>query len=971
MGVQGLWKLLEAAGKPIPVEKLENKILSIDVSIWLYQIIKGVQENDHGALTNTHLIVMFHRICKLLFYGIKPVFIFDGGVPELKRMTIAQRQAQKRRAKKSSTKTKEKLLINMLEQAALKTVMNANGDKMTEEEVVKKTVNTLSKPDETDLFELPTLPDDTEEVINKANSVKTESQHSSANSSYSESDNLLMMAVDNQDNESLYNGTDKGKPSVKLNTFSSLQIDDLLKKHADDQKRMMDRKKTQKSKQEMTVSEMEMFLNSSDGLDDDIGEKLKSDSDTLFYYQSDFNNKASTNTNNSLKPLANNESATVENTEPKNANQHPPNSVQNNETTSLSDDDDLFKALNGDESLEEDRIAWLAFNENKKASKKRSVEFESSTTKTKNASESSANCDYPEEMHITDMEQDVLNTKFLSNKHANKSLFLDNDPNEILTYDLLNEDHLAWLALNRIKSEQNPTKLHDTVTSSASVASTSTSVSNNSKCVSNSWDDDSVIDLKLDYASKSLYFDSDSDDDLDNGALSKDVTDYSLNKNSSFNFADESKAINLDELIRKTEIEELAMTWSSPNKTSLTNKIEKIDSSVDIFSKINAISADKLVSPRKHVRSATVTSGEVAKDLLIKSAKTSSVDVVTAQKEEANPLDEQYLLDVQESLVKRQNELVSLERTSNRMASSVSQKITSEMKILLRMFGIPYITAPMEAEAQCAFLEKIGRTDGTVTDDSDIWLFGANVVFKDFFDSKKYVRQFRSDDIKHKFGLSQNNLIQLAFLVGSDYTRGIDGIGPVTAIEMLSFFESKTKYRNIEDKLLKIKEIVNSKSEVYNDIPFVKKLKSVKIGSDFPNKAVINAYLNPIVNESDNKLSWGVPHVEMLLKYAQTNFDWNVAKTQSTLAPIMKKIAERTNQKTLDSYMRVLPILSDASAGMSKRVSHAVKRLRDNGNTSASAESDVKSAKLRKLTASIEANKVATKAKRPKKHVKK
>lgn len=58
----------------------------------------------------------------------------------------------------------------------------------------------------------------------------------------------------------------------------------------------------------------------------------------------------------------------------------------------------------------------------------------------------------------------------------------------------------------------------------------------------------------------------------------------------------------------------------------------------------------------------------------------------------------------------------------------------------------------MEAEAQCVFLEKIGRTEGTVTDDSDVWLFGANVVYKDFFDSQKYVTQFKSNDIKQQFG---------------------------------------------------------------------------------------------------------------------------------------------------------------------------------------------------------------------------
>jgi len=68
------------------------------------------------------------------------------------------------------------------------------------------------------------------------------------------------------------------------------------------------------------------------------------------------------------------------------------------------------------------------------------------------------------------------------------------------------------------------------------------------------------------------------------------------------------------------------------------------------------------------------------------------------------------------------------------------------------LFGIPYITAPMEAEAQCVFLEKIGRTEGTVTDDSDVWLFGANVVYKVFFDNQKYVKQFKSIDIKQQFG---------------------------------------------------------------------------------------------------------------------------------------------------------------------------------------------------------------------------
>lgn len=63
---------------------------------------------------------------------------------------------------------------------------------------------------------------------------------------------------------------------------------------------------------------------------------------------------------------------------------------------------------------------------------------------------------------------------------------------------------------------------------------------------------------------------------------------------------------------------------------------------------------------------------------------------------------------------------------------------------------------------------------------------------------------------------------------------------------------------------------------------------------DFPSKAVINAYLNPIVNESNDKFCWNAPQVDSIIQYAQTNFDWDVSKTKSTLAPVLKKVSART-----------------------------------------------------------------------------
>lgn len=79
----------------------------------------------------------------------------------------------------------------------------------------------------------------------------------------------------------------------------------------------------------------------------------------------------------------------------------------------------------------------------------------------------------------------------------------------------------------------------------------------------------------------------------------------------------------------------------------------------------------------------------------------------------------------------------------------------------------------MEAEAQCAFLNLIELTDGTITDDSDIWLFGGKTVYKNFFNQQKLVMEFKNDVIEKCFNMDRKKLIQLAMLVGSDYTDGM------------------------------------------------------------------------------------------------------------------------------------------------------------------------------------------------------
>lgn len=107
-----------------------------------------------------------------------------------------------------------------------------------------------------------------------------------------------------------------------------------------------------------------------------------------------------------------------------------------------------------------------------------------------------------------------------------------------------------------------------------------------------------------------------------------------------------------------------------------------------------------------------------------------------------------------DSLQKEESSIRHEKARIDRMGRNITEQMTKEVQELLQLFGIPYIVAPMEAEAQCAFLESVKLTDGTITDDSDIWLFGGKTVYKNFFNQKKHVLQFISERIEKSYSES-------------------------------------------------------------------------------------------------------------------------------------------------------------------------------------------------------------------------
>ena len=78
----------------------------------MVQFIKAMRDERGEMVRNAHLLGFFRRICKLLFLRTKPVFVFDGATPSLKRRTLIARRRQRENAQAKVRKTAEKLLLN-------------------------------------------------------------------------------------------------------------------------------------------------------------------------------------------------------------------------------------------------------------------------------------------------------------------------------------------------------------------------------------------------------------------------------------------------------------------------------------------------------------------------------------------------------------------------------------------------------------------------------------------------------------------------------------------------------------------------------------------------------------------------------------------------------------------------------------------------------------------------------------------
>ena len=241
-----------------------------------------------------------------------------------------------------------------------------------------------------------------------------------------------------------------------------------------------------------------------------------------------------------------------------------------------------------------------------------------------------------------------------------------------------------------------------------------------------------------------------------------------------------------------------------------------------------------------------------------------------------------------------------------------------------------YITAPMEAEAQCAELLQLKLVDGVVTDDSDVFLFGGSKIYKNMFHEKNYVEFYDSESILRNLGLDRENMIELAELLGSDYTNGIKGMGPVSSLEVLAEFGNLKEFRNWYNEGQFDKKKQEGETKFQKDLR--KRLVNNKIvlDSNFPSELVHDAYINPEVDHDTTAFKWGLPDLDLLRLFLKTHAGWPQEKSDEVLIPLIRTINNRkkaSKQRTLTEFFPT-EYIQEKTLNMSKRLAGATGKIK-------------------------------------------
>jgi flap endonuclease-1 len=219
-------------------------------------------------------------------------------------------------------------------------------------------------------------------------------------------------------------------------------------------------------------------------------------------------------------------------------------------------------------------------------------------------------------------------------------------------------------------------------------------------------------------------------------------------------------------------------------------------------------------------------------------------------------------------------------------AMHLTDEMLKDSKELLDALGVPWIQAPSEGEAQCAYMCRVGKVDFAGSQDFDALLFSSPKLIRNLSISgrRKVPRKEEYVEIKpeiielQKFldalGINMNQLIVLGILVGTDYNpKGIKGIGPKKALQL-------------------VKEQKNLKNV----------MSQVEWRFDVSAEEIYEFFLHPDVTEKF-KMEWNQPDADQLIGFMVDEHDFLLDRIKKVIEKLQEGYTAG-RQASLKGFLR-------------------------------------------------------------------
>uniref|UniRef100_A0A915LBH9 Uncharacterized protein n=1 Tax=Romanomermis culicivorax TaxID=13658 RepID=A0A915LBH9_ROMCU len=886
MGVEGLWKILNSTKENVTLESLNGKILAVDLSIWIYQALRS---GGASKSRNAHLKILFFRICKLLFYGVKPIFVFDGpNVPYFKQMTLSKRRLRKAQNVLETSKIQKKILKKLSQMVAkgkLPVVENLPPPSP------QKLVN-LEKIEFSDQ-EFFTDSDDDSEVVQFSDS-KIERQNLPEDSNDFCDFQLQNLLAKNQATKKLQKNIDEDSIDIVLpknflkikNAYYGVDRHHFLLEIKTPNDEKIDKSTTSRDQDNLEICEPDLHSKSIDFKD--ANQKIDKtmtprDRDNLEIDKPDFHHK-SIDFEDDIKSVVKDQTSC----DRKLDNDHGNKSIDFDLTSRKIDNQsshdrsvDIYGQKINIQSRDYDQDQIFDNSDRMKSI----VEVQSSPDQKLRSHQGNKFIDF-----------DLTFRKINNQSSADLSIDIDHQNINIKSRDFDQDqkidnqssyDQSIDIDGQKITIEPRDFDLDQKIDNVYRIKS----------IVGDQTSRDFGRDQKIDNQSsrdRSTDFDSRKDQKIDNKwsrDLSIDIGRQKINIES--RDFDYDQKIDISDRVKSIVGDQISLTFDQDqkidNQSSHDRSINHDRQKIDIKSR--DFDQDEKIDDQ--------SSRDRSNDIDGQKINIESRDFDQDQKIDKSI--DQFSSDDDDSFV----EVVTDEETPTTSdKNDLKQKLESEEKSSSMTSQIPEMTLG-EAESECARLELLELCQGTVTDDSDVWLFGAKNVYRHVFDRKKYVEKYSSSKIYEKLGLTREKMIKLAMLTGCDYTEGLKGVGSITGLEILSEFgqnhDDDTKIDDLKEFRLWYENNKNSKSIDNN--PLRRRLLNLdlKFPDSFPDQSIMDEFLTP--KKIDNQDPIKIDNFQKLTnhdearlkKYAAENLDFNLEKINLILKPAIEcKVVKNT-----------------------------------------------------------------------------